>query len=407
MDARVLRAWWFERQGLMDPQPGLSSSEVLARTGWARSVGGSNPYLTLFARAGISREQVERDLATQEVHELPSARGCTYLVPRADYALALKVGHGCGDEAQVATARKFLGVTEEELERLAGRVLEALQEGPLDPRELKDAAGEAVRNLGEEGKKRGVTTTLPLALGRLQSAGRIRRVPTNGRLDQQRYRYALWSPSPLEGFQMSREEALSELARRYFRWIGPASMAHFQWFSGLGVKAAKDAVAPLGLVPLGADADLLLFPDDLEALSRYRVPEEPRYTLVASIDGITHLRREIASLLADEDHEQQMMGERGLKTLGGVQDLSSHAILDRGRLVGLWEFDSGDGRIAWTAFVPRSPALEVAVARTEAFIQNDLGDARSFSLDSPESRRPRIEALRARTGAPVPASTHS
>lgn len=394
MDAAVLRAWWFERQGLMESQAGLSSAEVLARTGWARSVGGANPYLTLFARAGISRDQVDRDLEAQEVHELPSARGCTYLVPRADYAVALKVGQGRGEEAEVATARKFLGVTEEELERLAGRVLDALAGGPLDPKDLKDAAGDAVRSLGDEGKKRGVTTTLPLALGRLQSAGRIRRVPMNGRVDQQRYRYALWSPSPLDGCAMSREEAVTELARRYFRWIGPASLAHFQWFSGLGVKAAKDAAQPLGLVPLAPGSDLLLFPDDLDALRSHRVPDDPRCALVGSIDGITHLRRDVASLLSDEDHEREMMGERGLKTLGGVQDLSSHAILDRGRLIGLWEYDPGEGRIAWTAFDPRSTALASAVARTEAFIREELGDARSFSLDSPQSRKPRIDLLR-------------
>jgi DNA glycosylase AlkZ-like len=395
MDRRVLQGWWFERQGLMDPQAGSSSGEALAQTGWARSVGGMNPYMALFARAGISREQVDRDLAAQAVHELPSARGCTYVVPRCDYALALAVGPGDGDAADLAQAKKFLGVTEAELERLTAAVLAALAEDDLDPKQLKEATGDAVRNLGAEGKKRGMTTTLPLVLGRLQSQGRIRRVPTNGRLDQQRYRYARWEPSPLAGWTKSREEALVELAARYFRWIGPASLAHFQWFSGLGARAARETVAPLGLVPLEAGSDLLLFPEDREALQGYRPPDEPRYALVASIDGITHLRRDVASLLAEEDRDRAMQGERGLLNLGGVQDLSSHAILDRGRLIGLWEYDPGDGRIAWTRFVPKTPALEAAVARTEVYVRDQLGDARSFSLDSPESRRPRIEALRA------------
>jgi len=34
------------------------------------------------------------------------------------------------------------------------------------------------------------------------------------------------------------------------------------------------------------------------------------------------------------------------------------------------------------------------VQRTERFVRDQLGDARSFSLDSPESRAPRIAALR-------------
>src|SRR2546423_15587843 len=126
MDRRVLQGWWFERQGLMAPQEGRPAAEVLARTGWARSVGGANPYLTIFARAGLSREAVDAELAAQEVHELPSARGCTYVVPRSDYALALTVGQGFGDTADMATAKKFLGVTEEGDEALCERVEAAL-----------------------------------------------------------------------------------------------------------------------------------------------------------------------------------------------------------------------------------------------------------------------------------------
>jgi hypothetical protein len=38
--------------------------------------------------------------------------------------------------------------------------------------------------------------------------------------------------------------------------------------------------------------------------------------------------------------------------------------------------------------------MEKAVHAMEAFIREDLGDARSFSLDSPARRAPRIEALR-------------
>ena len=126
----------------------------------------------------------------------------------------------------------------------------ALEKGPLDPEGLREATGKAVRNLGEEGKKKGVTTTFPLALGELQASGDIRRVPTNGRFDQQRYQYALWRPNPLRGFKLSPEEVHTELARRYFRWIGPASAADFQAFSGLGVKAAKAALDSLKLEPI-------------------------------------------------------------------------------------------------------------------------------------------------------------
>jgi hypothetical protein len=391
VDEAVIRAWWAHRQGLDGSLNGATAAEVLARTGWARSVGGVGPYLTLFARAGLRRAAIDAAAADLAIHELPAARGCTYVVPAQDYALALRVGQGFGDAAQVATAKKYCGVTDAELDRLCGAVLDALDAAPRDPRELKEALGGAVRGLGAEGKKRGLATTLPLALGKLQAEGEIRRVPVNGRLDQQRYRYARWRDNPRAGQSLSDEEAHSELARRFFRWIGPATLAHFQWFSGLGVKAARAAVAPLGLAMLAPDDGRLLFPDDREALLAFAPPREPRYALVSGADGVALLRRDVLSLLdpADAAHPAFDDGQR----MAGLSDLPNHAILDRGRLIGLWEFDPARGRLIWATFDPPTAALRAAIARTEAFVRDDLGDARSFSLDSPESRGPRIAAI--------------
>ena len=51
--------------------------------------------------------------------------------------------------------------------------------------------------------------------------------------------------------------------------------------------------------------------------------------------------------------------------------------------------------VAEAEAVTATAGLRAEVARTESFVREELGDARSFSLDSPEKRRPRIEALRA------------
>jgi hypothetical protein len=243
--AATLQAWWSSRQGIDGSLDGKAAVDALARAGWARSVGGVAPYLTLFARAGLSRAAVDAAVAKREIHELPAARGCTYVVPAPDYSLALAVGRQFA-ASEMSVARK-LGVTDAEVDRLCASVLDALAQGPLDPDGIREALRPAVRNLGEQGKKKGLTSTLPLATGRLQAEGEIRRIPADGRLDRQRYQYALWRPRPAE-FPM--EQAFTDLARRYFDWIGPARLSEFQWFSGLGVKAARDAVQGLGLVPL-------------------------------------------------------------------------------------------------------------------------------------------------------------
>jgi hypothetical protein len=233
-----------------------------------------------------------------------------------------------------------------------------------------------------------------VALGRLQLSGDIRRIPVNGRLDQQRYKYTLWRPNPLGGFKLPVEEAYTQLARRFFSWTGPASIAEFQWFSGLGVKGAKAAVEPLKLEPLATGDDRLLLPDDRAKLEAFQTPKDPHYVLVAALDSIALLRRDLKGMLDLKDMDRQVFVDRDTKPLGGLADLPSHAILDRGRVVGLWEYDTSTNSIAWMAFVKKDKALQDAVVRTEKFVREQLGDARSFSLDSPKSRAPRVEALR-------------
>src|SRR6202171_476801 len=392
MDEAKLRAWWSHRQGLDGTLEGKSAAEVLERTGWARSVGGVGPYLTLFARAGASREAVDASVASLQIHELPSARGCTYVLPASDFALGLKVAQSFGG-GEMNVARR-LGVTDAEIEKLCAAILTALKKGPLDPEALREATGGASRNLGEEGKKKGVTTTLPLALGLLQPVGAIRRVPTNGRLDQQRYRYALWPPNPMAKYKLSAEEANVELARRYFGWIGPATLAEFQWFSALGVKAAKTALDPLKLVPVEEGGAHLMFAKDREEFQRFQIPKKPQYVLVSVADGISLLRRDLKSLIVEKDRSRSVFSENGYKPLSGLVDLPSHAILDRGRVVGLWEYDTTAGSIAWMPFIAPDKAMKQAVERTQSYVRDQLGDARSFSLDSPKSRAPRVEALR-------------
>jgi hypothetical protein len=385
MDANHLRAWWSHRQGLDGSLMGRPPAEVLARTGWARSVGGSNPYLTVFARAGTSREEADRAVASLEIHETPSARGCTYVVPRSDFALALSAARAVSKDSELKLAIK-LGATEKEIERLCDKVLKAVENEPLGPDELRDRLGAAVRNFGPEGTKKGLTTTLPIALGKLQLHGSIRRIPVNGRLDQQRYKYTAWRPNPMESYNQSPEQTMTAFARRYFEWIGPATVAEFQWFSGLGAKAAKAAIEPLKLSTIDKESGRLLLPEDVDAFHSFKPPSKPHFVLAASIDGLLLLRRDLQSVADTDD---------AVNAISGLADLESHAIFDRGRLVGLWEFDPDGGSIVSRSFIGQSRAMDEAIARTEAWIRAELGDVRSFSLDSPKSRKPRIEALRA------------
>ncbi len=393
MDLTKLRAWWWHRQGLDGSLATAEPAAVLLRTGWARSVGGANPYLSLIARAGTARAGADAAVAGLEIYELPSARGCTYVLPSDHFGLGLQVGKAA-PEGEARTLEK-LGVTRQEIDMLCTAVLGVLDAGrPLDPAKLKDALGDQVRNLGEEGRKRGQTTTLPAALGLLQAAGEIRRVPTNGRLDQQRYAYVRWSAPTTE---LSDAAARTELARLYFQWTGPATLGHFRWFSAFSVANAKAAVADLGLVDVGDG--LLALPELVKEFETYEAPMKPSYALLAGIDALLLLRRDLPSLVDAPDAGIPIPGEN--QRIGNIADLPDHAIVDRGRLVGLWQYDVEGGELVWWLFSGAKPdkSLREAIQRTQAFVRDDIGDARSFSLDSPKSRAPRLEALR--SGRPL------
>jgi hypothetical protein len=106
----------------------------------------------LFSRAGTTRAAADRAVERLEIHELPCARGCTYVVPAGDFALALKVGEEFG-KADMKVASK-LGVTDKEVDRLCNAVVKALSKGPLDPNQIRDATAMRRAVWAKTGKKR-------------------------------------------------------------------------------------------------------------------------------------------------------------------------------------------------------------------------------------------------------------
>ncbi|MGN5732931.1 DNA glycosylase AlkZ-like family protein [Arthrobacter psychrochitiniphilus] len=388
MDSATRRAWSWHKQGLDGSLAGSDAATVLSLAGWARSVGGANPYLTLFARAGIRREQADADVAALRIHELPTARGCTYVLGEDDFPWALSLGRGAA-EATVKVLDK-LGVERGEVAALEAQTLKILRDAhsPLDPKQLKEQLGEAVRSLGDAGKKKGAATTLPTVLGLLQADGRIRRVPVNGRLDQQRYAYTAWDLSPVHE---SGEDARAILMEKYLGWTGGAALKQTQWFTAFTVTQTKTALEAVDAVE---HEGLWMLPRDVQAAEDFTIPPEEQIQLLAGSDSLFLLRRNAVEHFAGDDGDRAL-----LKTKVSLQaDLPDHPIVDRGRIIGLWQYDPGGQRIAHWLFEAPSAPVSQRIAEVEEFIREDLGDFRSFSLDSPESRQKRIDALNAAAG---------
>ncbi len=280
----------------------------------------------------------------------------------------------------------------QEVEAIKEGILRALENGPLDAAGLKEPLGSLYKNFGEAGKKIGQTTNLSLGLLALQSEAKIRRIPSDGRLDGQSYKYTLFQNAPAVDDSYPQADAFRDLARMFWRWCGFASMSHFQWFSGLGVKAAQSAVTSLSLVALG-ESSLLGTPETVGNFNDFKSPTEPCYRLVSGLDSLFLLRRDLSLHIGEAQAGMDVLSQGKLANLGSLNDLSTHAIVDRGLIVGLWEYDFDAKEVVSVSFARESAELLEEISRVETLIREELGDARSFSLDSHKSRQPSIALL--------------
>lgn len=386
-----LRAFRAHKQGLLSPLTG-TPEQILAQIGWCRTVGATSPYLALMARAGLTRSTIDQALAECTIHELPSARGCAYLLPKSDFALGLACAEDPSAPITPSSPERQLGITGVEIEALMEAVLIALESGPRDPQQLRDELGDKVRRFGEEGKKRGITTDLPGALGRLQNKGKIRRIPVNGRIDNERYTYALWPDNPLQNFTLTREETFAQLARRYESWLGPITLAEFQWFSGLSARAAKAAFALAGITDQGSD--LWALPETWDEFHAFRIPTEKPIHLLGSIDPYFLHTKNLSVSIRQEHQDRWRSLPAALNAKDSLADLATHAIIEGGDLVGLWHYDPDANSLLFTDWASEPANVKKAVDAMQAAIENDLGDVRIYSLDSPKSRQAVLQALR-------------
>src|SRR5262249_62356738 len=86
-------------------------------------------------------------------------------------------------------------------------------------------------------------------------------------------------------------------------------------------------------------------PGDRKERKAFTPPKDPHYVLVAVIDSAILLRHNRELLLDPKDLGREVFAEKGLKPIGELTDLPNHAILDRGRIIGLWEYDTATGAI--------------------------------------------------------------
>jgi hypothetical protein len=129
----------------------------------------------------------------------------------------------------------------------------------LDPKTVSrgvDVVGRALRDgrhltraeLRERLEKAGLAMS-GQRLAHLVMHAELEAVVCSGPRREKRFTYALLAERAPRAERLSRDDALAELARRYFRSHGPATIRDFVWWSGLTVADTKRGLEMIRAVP--------------------------------------------------------------------------------------------------------------------------------------------------------------
>ena len=159
------------------------------------------------------------------------------------------------------------------------------------------------------------------------------------------------------------DEALAELARRWFTTRGPASVRDFSWWSGLPAGHARRAVA-------AAQSDLSSYDQDGVTYwfaEVHRGVRRPRVDLVQCYDEAIISYSETRGVLASDDVSFKVPGS---------SDGFTHVLLGDGMLLGHWRvrrLPRGgveiETRLARAIDEREQAALDAALARYEEFVR--------------------------------------
>jgi hypothetical protein len=405
IDLARARAHWLEKQGLGAPIGG-APEEVVAATGWPRTLGGADVYLAVKARVpGLSRKTLDEAVEASRLQVIPAVRSCIYLVPRAEVPLVLKVAE---EQYRKRTEREMqkLGVDDKELAALGAEVIKALRPGPMAPDALRAALPEgAVRNLGDKGRKLGVASPLPAALRYLEFEGKVERTLAGGRLDSERYDWRLPASNPFAGAKVPADavERNAAIARRFFRSAGPATVNELCNWAGQAQKDARDAMARLPLVPVTIDdfnGEAFVLEEDLPLL-RAPAPDRKNLSFLPFEDNFIVLHGGPRQFVDPRHHGRSIpvWGTTRGTTLGEATHMSMRALVEGDHIAGLWEYDPDAKQVVFGTFEPLPPARRKAAEQQAEelgrFLREELGHAKSFVLDTESALRERARLVKA------------
>lgn len=307
----------------------------------------------LATAAAITDASIEQALSQRKVVRSWVLRGTLHLVAAADLRWLLALA------APALLTRTAAAYREVQLDEAAFRkILPAIRqclEGGRQLTRLELFAALAQHRVNTEGHRGGRILYRAAQVGLICLGDPRGKQATYTLLDE-------WLPPGLEaGKELPREDALKQLAQRYFASHGPATLADFSWWSGL---AAGEARAALEMAEAGL-AQALFDGNTVWWFKRTPLPPagKPALQLLAGFDEYV-LGYTDRKAIIDSEHAGKLMTPNGL---------FRPALLVGGRVAGTWQAEVKKGALSIStapfAPLPRGSAgaLRLAAQRYAAF----------------------------------------
>jgi hypothetical protein len=325
-------------QGLVKPAL-KSASEVVARLGavQAQDYGASKWGLSQRTN-GLSDEEIEKEIDDGTIVRTHLLRPTWHFVAAADIHWMLELS---APRVHAANAYwyRWLEVDDAEARRSRAAMAKALRDG----KHLTRA------ELGQSLTRAKVQVTDPIRLACVVMRAELDGLICSGARRGKQFTYALLEDRVPKRTTLERDEALLELARRYFTTRGPATIDDFAWWSGLTKADAKRGAeaAATYLEHESIDGRSYWFPTSQRSI-RFSAP---LVHLLPNYD-------EYFVGLKDRSAFGTRLGTVGAKPRTSA--LSGHALVVNGQIVGGWRRTL----VGQTVVVEPRPLIRLSEAET-------------------------------------------
>jgi hypothetical protein len=201
-------------------------------------------------------------------------------------------------------------------------------------------------------------------LGHIMMRAELDALIASGPRRGKQFTYALLDERAPRGRTLARDEALAELAGRYFASHGPALPQDFAWWSGLTVGDARRGIEAASPRLVAATADGKTYWHSPAVSSRARIPSTVAHLLPNYDEAIVAYR----------DHAASLAPGMAVTFKARPDMVANHIVFLGGRVVGGWRRVPAKGAlIVETALAIRPDpaaraALQAAAARFQAFL---------------------------------------